>query len=526
MAKPCNGKRVLFVGPAAPPLCETFSSHDIELLTASDSEQALGVLSGQGVDALITDIEVSGIDWLSTVRGRFGDLIIIVTTGFTDGNLVTDTQLGSIATTVISQPYEPEDIAVAVRHALRREVMSSGAAALKMDSAPRRPRVLAAEDDKACRALLSVRLRKAGHDVTCVEDGHLALEAIESNDFDILLTDIQMPRMDGIELTRKVKKLKPRMPVIVMSANSEVDASLEALRAGAYCYVVKPVNFDELALFMDRAMLSIRLEKELREQNVLLEARTKELERTLTALREGSDLYAASRLSMTKFLSASVAHELKNPINSISASFFYVRSQISEEKRAAKPKIARHCDIIETQIERSKSIIDGMMDLARPDATHVTKEAQLNDLLKEAIGQALPAHDRIEVRFELDPGLPSIKADESKLKTVFGNLAINAAKAMKNEGLLTITTETDGDAGVRITFADTGPGLPASILHKVFDPFFSTDQQQGGTGLGLAICRETVNQCGGTIEAGNAPEGGAVFTITLPQMEREEVLAH
>jgi len=525
MTKPCGDKRVLFVGAETPPLREVLAQHDIELLAISEPARMLEILADQQTDALVTDIEVSSIDLLCAVRKRFVDLLIIVTTGFADGYLTTDTQLGNLATTIIAQPYEYQDIALAVRHAFQRQAMSSGTVALNQKIRTRSPHVLVAEDDLDCARLLMAMLQKRGFDPVCVADGQRALEAIETDNFDILLTDIQMPRMNGIELTRQVKRFKPKIPVIVMSANGEVDASLEALRAGAYCYVVKPVNFDELALFMDRAMLSDRLERQLRERNTLLEERTKELRSTLNALCEESDLHQASRLSTIKRLAANVAHELKNPINSISASFFYVRSQIPETLFADKPKITRHCDIVESQIERSKSIIDGMMAFANPDAAQTT-QVQVNDLLTETINLSLPAQHRMDVRFELDPELPLVEASESKLKIVFSNLVINAAKAMADEGVLTIATEMERDAGVNITFADTGPGLPASIIHKVFDPFFTTDQQYGGTGLGLAICRETVKQCGGTIRAENLPEGGAVFTVMLPLIRREEDWVH
>jgi len=95
-----------------------------------------------------------------------------------------------------------------------------------------------------------------------------------------------MLRMDGIELTAKVKTLKPRLPVIMVSAAGDVKAWLTAMRAGAYGYVPKPASMEELALFVERAMLEERLERELREQSVLLDKRTNELDKALHELRE------------------------------------------------------------------------------------------------------------------------------------------------------------------------------------------------------------------------------------------------
>jgi len=87
------------------------------------------------------------------------------------------------------------------------------------------------------------------------------MEALTTSDFDVLVTDILMPKMDGIELTAKAKKLKPRLPIIILSAAGDVDTSLKAMRAGAYCYVPKPADMEELSLFIERAMLADRLEK-------------------------------------------------------------------------------------------------------------------------------------------------------------------------------------------------------------------------------------------------------------------------
>ncbi len=125
------------------------------------------------------------------------------------------------------------------------------------------------------------------------------------------------------------------------------------------------------------------------------------------------DLRATSRLATVKKLSANITHELKNPLNSISASFCYVRSRIPKEALADQAKIAKHCDIIEAHIQRSKDIIESMLDFAKPDLTSMS-EIQINDLLQESIGQSSAAEAKIEVRYELDPALPLMKASEPK----------------------------------------------------------------------------------------------------------------
>ena len=502
---------------------ETFSSADIEVLTARDPEQARETLSAAGADVFVTDAQISDVDFLAAVREQAPDLPIIVMVGHSDGHLVTDTQLGTIATTILSEPLKQEDIVLAVRHTFLRRALASGAEAASIACNTKRPRVVLAEDDGACRLLLSAVLSKQGYDVTCTEDGAAALAAIASDDFDLLITDIMMPRLDGLQLTCEIKKLKPGLPIIVLSAASDVETSLDALYAGAYCYINKPVNHKELLLVVERAILTDRLQTELREQNSLLEKRAEEMNGLLEELGQQSDLYAASRLSTLKKVSGNVAHELKNPLNSINASFCYVRSRIPKDAFATNPKIGKHCDIIEAQIQRSQSIIDSILDFATPDSS-MEEGVRVNDVLQKAIALAFPGEAPIAVRSELDQALPPVKASERALEGVFVNLITNAAKAMKNDGVLTITTQTNSDANVRIVFTDTGPGVPTSIIHKVFDPFFTTNQRQDN-GLGLAICKESVTKCGGTIFVANGPGGGAVFTVTLPQSQPAGVAA-
>ena len=285
-----QGKRVIWIGCKNCTDCTQFAAHDMEKLAVSGPDQALEILTGQGADALVTDISAAGIDWLSDVRKRWPDLAIIVTTGYADGRPETDAAIRRVATTVIPQSCGHDEVAAAVRVAFLRKAISSGTEALGAGCTPERPRLLLADDDEMIRKLLSTRLDQRGHDTVCVEDGAAAWEAVQSNEFDVVITDILMPHLGGIELTTKLKMFKPKLPVIVLSAAEDAASSLAALRAGAFCYVVKPADIDELALVIQRAMHADRLERELREQHVLLEKRTAELEKALQELQEAAAL--------------------------------------------------------------------------------------------------------------------------------------------------------------------------------------------------------------------------------------------
>ena len=124
-------------------------------------------------------------------------------------------------------------------------------------------------------------------------------------------------------------------------------------------------------------------------------------------------------------------------------------------------------------------------------------------------------HD-IEFDFHLQNNLPDLVGDPSQLQQVFTNIIINAANAMEGKGKITITSIFHKEKEVVLTFKDSGPGIPAAIIDKIFEPFFTTKAPGEGTGLGLSVCYGIVQQHGGDMEAKNSPEGGAVFTLTLP----------
>ena len=126
--------------------------------------------------------------------------------------------------------------------------------------------------------------------------------------------------------------------------------------------------------------------------------------------------------------------------------------------------------------------------------------------------------NNITVDFVREPGLPYVQGDPHQLMQVFLNLVLNAEQAIRetrDRGTLRIRLGTTGNS-VWASFLDDGPGIPAEILPSIFDPFYTTKRPGRGTGLGLSICKSVMKEHNGTIEAANAPGGGAAFTVSLP----------
>jgi PAS domain S-box-containing protein len=224
-------------------------------------------------------------------------------------------------------------------------------------------------------------------------------------------------------------------------------------------------------------------------------------------------LFQSEKLASVGQMAAGVAHEINNPLTSISLNAQTLLSK--EEDEAKREKLA----VIETQVDSVAKIIRDLLDFSRqlePAAT----QADVNGILDKTLEVLSFQMKGIDVRRDFSK-LPKIQADISQLRQVFTNMIINATHAMPDGGTLTIKTEV-GEGGVYITFSDTGHGIPKENIDRIFDPFFTTKGIGKGTGLGLSICHGIVEAHHGHIEVQSEVEKGTTFRIWLPMGENGE----
>jgi two-component system, NtrC family, sensor kinase len=222
-------------------------------------------------------------------------------------------------------------------------------------------------------------------------------------------------------------------------------------------------------------------------------------------------LQISEKMASIGLLAAGVAHEVNTPLTGIS-SFVQMLMQRTEPD---DPK-TQVLEKIERQTFRAAKIVNGLLNLARPaqvDRGPVDVNAVINDVLSLLEHQLRTG--RIQVRKELAAAPPIILGIEYKLQQVFLNLFLNARDAMPKGGWLTIVTRTSGDAAT-IEVADTGSGIPAEQLSRIYDPFFTTKDIGKGTGLGLSITYGIVQEHGGSITCDSAPGQGTRFALVLP----------
>jgi signal transduction histidine kinase len=221
----------------------------------------------------------------------------------------------------------------------------------------------------------------------------------------------------------------------------------------------------------------------------------------------------ADRLSAIGQLSASLAHEIRNPLASIDGAANLIESpQTSEEMR--KDSLT----IIRKEIQRLNRLLTNLLDFARPrrpDFQPVDPSRLIDSIINLAGHSA--EQKGITLRKDVPAEVPSIECDAEQMKQVILNLAINAVQSMAGPGEILLSARPS-DSSVMISVADQGPGVAEENLDRIFNPFFTT--KEAGTGLGLSVVHQIVTQHGGVVNAERNPRGGMTFSLLIPQQQR------
>jgi signal transduction histidine kinase len=258
----------------------------------------------------------------------------------------------------------------------------------------------------------------------------------------------------------------------------------------------------------------VHLEEALKQYTVELEDKVDK--GTATAKKLEQQVMHSEKLAALGRLAAGVAHEIGNPLTSISTFSQLLREMATDEFSQ------KSLDIINNHIQRITDIVRHMSTFARADSLKI-KSVQINDVLQSTLD--LMRLDKrmkntIEILSYFDPGLPQTMIDEGQMSQVFMNIILNALDAMPEGGKLTVTTRQErNDAGTNsivIELADTGIGIAGQDLEKIFDPFYTTKEVGTGTGLGLSLSYNIVKRFKGDIRVDSEVGRGTIFTITLP----------
>jgi signal transduction histidine kinase len=377
--------------------------------------------------------------------------------------------------------------------------------------------VLVVDDDPDTRANLRDILDLDGY---AVEEAGTAADALARDDWGrsgAVVLDRQLPDGTAEALLPHLRELAPDAAVIVVTGYADVRGAIAAFRLGAADYVIKPVNPDELRTRLGRLAEHRRDREALRRATHARELALAELRAKTEELKETTrQLWQAARLAGVGELAAGLAHELNNPLATVS-----LRVEGLLAKTPADDPRRRPLEVIEAEVTRMAGLVANLLGVSRAGRDQVSTVDVCEEVGKTA---ELTAHHlkKQKVRFhsEFTPGVPVIYADRQQLRQVLLNLFTNAADAMPAGGRLTARVRPaalpDARPAVAVEVADTGVGIPADHLPRVFEPFFTTKPEGKGTGLGLAICRRIVDQHNGALDVDSREGEGTTVRVTLP----------
>ncbi len=371
-------------------------------------------------------------------------------------------------------------------------------------------KILVVDDELSVREMVSKIIGVIGHEAVAVGSGKEALEILKNGSFSIMITDIRMPEMDGLELMKAVRDLFPELYVICMTAHGGSYTYTDVVGVGARDYITKPFTIDEMRAKLNRVIREKDLITDLTQKSTELEKANEELKRL-------------DQLKST-FIS-SVSHELRTPLTVIKE---FISLMLEGHVGALTDDQREYLGIANKNIIRLTNLIETLLDFSRIESGKGLKLRFEPVCLMEVVEDAVMTFSqqleekRIALENQLDPDTPLVLIDRNRLVEVFINLIGNGIKFTPPGGKISIDSRglTEKRDYLKVMVADTGVGISQEDLPKVFDRFFQGGRTQtgliSGTGLGLAIVKEIVEGHQGSIQAESKLGSGASFMFTLP----------
>lgn len=427
--------------------------------------------------------------------------------------------------------------------------------------------LLVVDDEESVAVTMGAILEMDGYRVSICTSGVDALRRLHEARFDLVLTDLRLDDADGLSIVSEVCRLQPDAVSIILTGYASLESAIKALREGAYDYLIKPCDVEELravvARGVERHQLGVQLKArlaELQEANttihelnrdlqVRIDAATAELQQRMFELARANQEVAAlyqtaqehveqleqlDRLK-SRFLSMA-SHELKTPLTSISGLSQVLLRRMRRRLEQGAPSESEwveeqrgHVDRLEllnSQTARLGRLIDELLDVSRVESGKLDFHfgpVDLAELVSEVADRLQMTTSQHTIEVDVDGAAGKfLKADRDHLEQVLDNLVTNAIKFSPEGGTIRVLVREEPD-GMVMSVKDTGVGIPPSQLDAIFGLFYQAEdpvsRRTGGMGLGLYIAKEIVTRHGGRIWAESEPNRGSTFNVALPRTE-------
>lgn len=357
--------------------------------------------------------------------------------------------------------------------------------------------IIVIDDDYAMRLSCRKILSKSGFRVEDFEDGAEALNAISRLKPALVLVDLKMPGIGGLEVITRLHEIDPQIISIVITGYATIDTAVEAMKSGAYDFLPKPFSPEELRIIVNRGLERRRL---------ALESHRHEIERAL----------------LTRRFVTFVSHQLQTPLVAIHQ-YLDVLKHLGDSPDVAAKRQEWLGRCLRRTEEMQKLIKDWLTLSSVESGAYARRHerVELAGIVSSILQsyETMAALDGIQLESHMPASSCAVIGDANCVSVVLDNLITNAIKYNRSGGRVSVSAEPS-NGEIAISVADTGIGIPEDSQPFLFEEFFRVKQESGqqkaGTGLGLAICKKIVLEMGGTIDVQSHPGTGSTFTVRLP----------
>jgi DNA-binding response OmpR family regulator len=373
-------------------------------------------------------------------------------------------------------------------------------------SAEKKPRVLAVDDQRDALRLLQIRLQNSGFDCLTANDGASALDLLGKEPVDVIILDVMMPQMDGIEVCRRLKadeKTKD-IPVLFLTAKFDMEDKVRGLDVGGHDYLTKPVEQAELLARTKSALRVKQLQDQLKERI--------QLQQTINQLQQG--MLSEHWQKTLGQLAASLAHEINNPLAAALGS-----AQLLAMDEGLDKNVLDRLQIIDRSLQRAGQKLRSLLLIAQASkhAQTISVGQMVDDLATIVNFQVVV--NKVSLQTDLDDTCEwqGVASELARAILYVINNAIEAVAGVQNPSIT--LKVTPGAPFNEIHIIDNGPGIPAELRSRVFEAFFTT-KGAPHVGVGLFLANKMIENVGGRIEVHTPTNGqGAELVIYLPAPE-------
>ena len=374
-------------------------------------------------------------------------------------------------------------------------------------------KILLVDDEEGIRTVLGITLADYGYEVLKAGSGEEALRLFREREPEIVMTDIKMPGMDGIQVLRKIKKESPDTEVIMITGHGDMELAIQSLKWNATDFITKPINDDALEIALKRANEKIFLKSKMKEYTENLEQLVEE---------KTNELLGAERLAAVGQTVAGLAHAIKNVVSGLKGGAFVLEKGIEFDNQKY---LLQGWEMVKGNLGKIGNMTLDLLNYSKERVPEY-QPCDLNQPARDVFDLMFQEAERRGVTLEksLDKRLAEGWIDTDGIHRCILNLVSNAIDActdiscLHGEGRVIIKTlKTDGWA-VEYQVIDNGCGMDKETEKKIFEQFFST-KGSSGTGLGLMITKKIIDEHKGLIECVSKKGKGTKFIIRLPHKE-------